>query len=206
MVAFTLPHEARRQLRKSGQATPEALAGIDRMIVELNENLHTGIEDGFQPYLAAMISGGLGFLDEPAQATVFYRALAVQYARTNHIRQTRLVVDQSSRDLYLRIANPLVHMVAINVGRSLYAERKLHKIVILDNATDVPFITADQPVISIAAGPLDTAPPEKFELYYPLSPTKAMLFVEPSADLPRGDSSVSLPARITAARSSAWES
>jgi hypothetical protein len=32
-------------------------------------------------------------------------------------------------------------MVAINVGRSLYADRKLHTVVLLDNATDVPFIT-----------------------------------------------------------------
>jgi hypothetical protein len=30
--AFTLPHEAKRQLRMSGRTTPEALAVIDRMI------------------------------------------------------------------------------------------------------------------------------------------------------------------------------
>jgi hypothetical protein len=89
---------------------------------------------------------------EAPDAATFYRGLAVQYARTNHIRRTRRAMDQSRRDLYLRIANPLIHMVAINVGRSLYAERKLHTIVLLDNATDVPFITADQPVINIAFG------------------------------------------------------
>jgi hypothetical protein len=138
-----------------------------------------------------MISGSMDFLNEPAHAATFYRGLAVQYARTNHIRQTRMVLDKSRRDLYLRLANPLIHMVAMNVGRSLYAERKLHTIVLLDNPTDVSFITADQPVINIAAGPLDTAPPEKFELYYPLSPTKAMLLIESSADSARGDSSVS---------------
>ncbi len=190
LQGFTLPHEARRQLQKSGRATPEALAEIDRMIVELNENLHTGIEDDFQPYLAAMIAGRLDFLDDPANAAIFYRGLAVQYARTNLIKQTLRAMDQSRRELYLRVANPLIHMVAINVGKSLYVERKDHKIVLLDNATDVRFITADQPVINIAAGPLDTAPPEKFELYYPLSPTKAMLLVESGEAVP-GDRSVS---------------
>jgi hypothetical protein len=81
-------------------------------------------------------------------------------------------------------------MVGINVGRSLYAERKLHTIVLLDNPTDVPFITADQPVINIASVPFDTAPPKKFELYYPLSPMKAMLLVE-SGDAATADTSVS---------------
>jgi hypothetical protein len=104
--AFTLPHEARRKLQMSGRATPEELAGIDRMIIELNENLHTFIEDDFQPYLAAMIAGSLDFLDESAKAAVFYRGLAVQYARTNLIRQTRRAMDQSRRELYLRIARP----------------------------------------------------------------------------------------------------
>jgi hypothetical protein len=82
-------------------------------------------------------------------------------------------------------------MVAVNIGRSLYMERKQHTIMLLDNPTDMPFITADQPVINIAASPKDTAPPEKFELYYPLSPTKAMLLLEPSSVFRPGASSVS---------------
>jgi hypothetical protein len=94
-------------------------------------------------------------------------------------------------ELYLQIANPLAHIVATNVGRSLYATRRQHTIMLLDNATNVPFVTADQPVINIAARPEDTMPPAKFELYYPISPTRAMLLLEPSsAFLPR-DASVS---------------
>jgi Protein of unknown function (DUF4238) len=125
------------------------------------------------------------------EAAVFYRGLAVQYARTNHIKQIRLVMDRDRFALYQRIANPLVHILATNVGLSLYAERKRHKIILLDNATDVPFVTADQPVINLASAPKDTTPPTKFELYYPLSPRKAMLLIEPSSDFHSGDSSVS---------------
>lgn len=97
----------------SGCATPQALAEIDRTIVDLNETLHTGIDDNFR-FLESMT----------------------------------------------------------------------------DNATDVPFTTADQPVMNVASGPLDTAPPEKFELYYPFSPTKAMLLIE-SGDAAPDDRSVS---------------
>jgi hypothetical protein len=189
--AFTLPYLAKRKLQASGLATQEAMAEIDRMIIELNEDLHTSIEEDFQPYLAAMISGKLEFLEDPPKAAVFYRGLAVQYQRTNHIKQTRLVMDPVRFARYVRIANPLAHIVATNVGRSLFSDRKRHTIMLLDNATNVPFITADQPIINIAAGPKDTTPPVKFELYYPLSPTKAMLLLEPSSDFLPGDSPVS---------------
>jgi Protein of unknown function (DUF4238) len=189
--AFTVPYLAKRKLDALGLATSEAMAEIDRMIIELNEKLHTNIEEDFQPHLAAMISGDLSFLEDARQAAVFYKGLAVQYARTNHIKKTRLIMEPERLALYLRIANPLVHILATNVGLSLYADRKRHTIILLDNVTGVPFITADQPVINIATGPKDTTPPAKFDLYYPLSPTKAMLLLEPSSDLLPGSSSVS---------------
>jgi len=93
--------------------------------------------------------------------------------------------------LYLRIANPLAHIVATNIGFSLYADRERNTIMLLDNGTNVPFVTADQPVINIAACPRKTKPPERFELYYPLSPTKAMFLLEPSSDFSPGESAVS---------------
>jgi hypothetical protein len=139
-----------------------------------------------------MISGDLSFLGDAREAALFYRGLAVQYARTNHIKKDTTDNGTSKRlALYTRIANPLVHILATNVGLSLFADRKRYTILLLDNATGVPFITADQPVINIAAGPKETAPPAKFELYYPLSPTKAMFLLEPSSDLFPDSSSVS---------------
>lgn len=187
--AFIVPYLAKRRLEALGLAKSEAMAEIDRMIIDLNDKLHTNIEEDFQPHLAAMISGDLSFLEDSSEAAMFYRGLAAQYARTNHIKKTRLIMEPERRALYLRIANPLIHILAINVGRSLYADRKRHTIMLLDNTTNVPFITADQPVINIATGPRDTTPPERFELYYPLSPTKALLLLEPSSDfLPRNAS------------------
>jgi len=189
--AFAAPYLAKKELAESGVARPEAMADIDRMIIELNENFHTNIEDQFRPYLAAMISGSLDFLEDPKKAAEFYQGLAIQYARTNHIKQMRLTMEPEQFKFFLRIANPLAHIVATNVGSSLYAYRERNSIMLLDNGTNVSFITADQPVINIAAGPKETTPPEKFELYYPLSPTKAMLLLGPSSDFSPGDSAVS---------------
>ena len=106
------------------------------------------------------------------------------------IKQTKIIMESKRLQQYLRIANPLVHMVAGNVGLSLFADRNRHKIMLLENSTSTPFVTADQPVINIATSPKDTKPPAKFELYCPLSPTKAMLLLEPHSDFCPANSSV----------------
>ncbi len=116
--AFTLPYLAKRRLEALGLATSKAMAEIDRTIIELNENLHTNIEEDFRPYLAAMISGSLSFLEDPKEAVVFYRGLAVQYTRTNHIKQTRVIMEPKRFELYLRIANPLAHIVGKTWARA----------------------------------------------------------------------------------------
>jgi hypothetical protein len=140
--------------------------------------MHTEIEDDFRPYLEMMISGSLEFLKDPKKAAKFYGGLVTQYPRTNHIRNTRFVMEPEQFKFYLRIVNLIAHIVATNVAVNLYADCDRHTIVLLDNPTDVPFITADQPVINTAASPKQTAPPERFELYYPLSPTKAMQLLD----------------------------
>jgi hypothetical protein len=187
--SFSLPHIAKRGLETSGHATPELLGHVDGVIREMNENLHTSIEDDFKPSLEAMLAGDLSFYADPAKASVFCRGLAAQYLRTDLVKKARRILRESDFEVFERIANVLVHIYSINLGRSLYIDRDRYKIVLLENASEVPFVTADQPVINIAASPMETKPPEKFELYYPLSPTKAMLLAEPaSVNFPRDPS------------------
>lgn len=189
--AFALPHLAKRRLEKLGLTNSPSMADTDEVIVELNEGLHTRIEEDFRPYLVAMRSGSLDFLKNDKEAAAFFRGLAVQYARTNHIKKTRLVMDPERLELYKRLANLLTHIVATNVGWSLFADRRQLRIMLLENATSIPFVTADQPVSNIAASPKATTPPGRFDLYYPVSPIRAMMLVEPSSDLLPSGSSVS---------------
>jgi hypothetical protein len=189
--AFTLPYLAKRNLERTGSSTSEMMMEIDRMIAELNENYHTSIEDVFKPHLDSMLSGDLSFLEDPARASTFYWGLAVQYLRTNHIKGTKLVLPPQRFEFYLRVANVLVHILATNLGFNMYAGRGQYTIMLLDNPTEVPFITSDQPVINIAANPKVTNPPRRFELYYPLSPKKALLLLEPSSEFLLDSSTVS---------------
>jgi hypothetical protein len=195
--SFSLPHIARRKLEVSGQATPELLAQVDGVITEMNENLHTSIEEDFKPFLDSMLARDLRFYSDRAALPVFFRGIAAQYLRTNQVKKARRIWEADKFQAFERIANVLVHIYAINLGHSLYVDRERYKIILLENATDIPFVTADQPVINIASNPKETKPPDKFELYYPLSPTKAMLLVDPSGEhLPRNSSVTAMSVHV----------
>jgi Protein of unknown function (DUF4238) len=139
-----------------------------------------------------MLRGDLSFYEDPTKAATFLRGLAVQYLRTDLLKKARRIWTAAQFETFERVANVLVHIYAINLGRSLYIDRERYKIVLLENRTEVPFVTADQPVINIASNPTETKPPEKFELYHPLSPAKAMLLVEPSSKHLPSDLSLSV--------------
>jgi hypothetical protein len=175
------PHEIKRQI-ELGHLDGADLEEIERAIVELNETLHTQTEETFRTYLRAMRSGDLSYLDDAREASAFYHSLSVQYARTNHLKLARIIMPPERMELYRKVANPLIHIISANVGLSLYSDRKRHRVILIDNNTPTPFITADQPIINIATDPTDTEPPERFELYYPISPTKAMLLVDSTSE------------------------
>jgi Protein of unknown function (DUF4238) len=180
--SFSLPHVAKKKLETSDHGTPELLAQMDSVIAEMNENLHTSIEESFKPFLDSMLAGDLRFYSDRAKASMFFRGIAAQYLRTDLVKKAQKYWDSDELETFERIANVLVHIYSINIGYSLYADRDRYKIFPLENPSDVPFITADQPVINIASNPTDPRPPDKFELYYPLSPTKAILLVNPASD------------------------
>ena len=50
---------------------------------------------------------------------------------------------------------------------------------VVDNPTDTPFITSDQPIINLHANSTGKTP-DKLEFFYPLSPRKAVLLIESS--------------------------
>ncbi len=185
---FTTPHAAKAHFGISGTGTPQLLDAIERDIAEANENFHQSIEESFQPYLERLRAGDLTFLATNEDAVKFYRGLAVQYMRTNHRRKTALMAPENLA-IYERTANVMTHILAVNTGYSLFVDHPRLKLLILDNPTDVPFITADQPVINMAAAVKELIPPTRFDGYYPVSPTKALLVLEPDSEF--------LPDRLT---------
>lgn len=59
---------------------------------------------------------------------------------------------------------------ATNLASSFVRQRREYRIVLLQNQSEVPFITGDQPVINLRG--VDV---ERVDLYYPLRPNLAMI-------------------------------
>jgi hypothetical protein len=198
LQTMLLPHQAKRrleELRMSGQVEDDDrihddAAYVERTIREMNENMHTAIENDFRKHLEALRAGDLSFLKDDNEAATFCRGLSVQYARTNHIKQSERGMSPQNLALYKRIAHPLAHIVAVNVGLTLYAERHHRRFILIDNPSSVTFATADQPLINLAANPVNNDPPATFDVYYPLSPTKALLILGPSSPNAPADTTV----------------
>lgn len=179
---FTLPHQAKRRIELSGNDTPEYQQVLNEMITNANEKYHGPIERAFKPLIDAMISGDLSFLNDTDQTVTFYHGLAVQILRTNSIKKAKAIFSTEQYELYQRTAGLVMQILAVNMGLNLWLGRSQSDIVLLQNDSEVPFITADQPIINLAANPTETAPPEAWDLYYPLSPKRAMLLLMPNSD------------------------
>ena len=77
-----------------------------------------------------------------------------------------------------RIWIPMIHMLAMNVGESLFRERSKLRLQLLQSPPEVSFITGDQPVVNIllrTVARMDI--PKDLELYYPVSSSRAMVMV-----------------------------
>ena len=91
-----------------------------------------------------------------------------------------------------RVWDVLSHIMAIEAGRSFFCDRKNFRIIVLDNNTQVPFITSDQPIINMLTDGKSFDVPEKMELYYPLSPTQAMLYLEKTTPIGKFNNPISV--------------
>ena len=180
MSLYSFPIRLKKQL--GGDIDPRLWSALEKVIAEGEEDYHQRIEDDLLFFLGQMLAGRTDFYLDDERAANFLYALCVQLTRTKRVREA--VVKQTGADFkgcdVRRMMGVLCPLMAMSAAQSLYADRKNFKLVLIDNGTDTPFITADQPIISLQAT-YDRRPPQKFELFYPLSPTKAMLLLESSS-------------------------
>lgn len=141
----------------------------------LGEKYHNGIENKCQDILDSLRAKNTAFYQTENRCVDFLYYLSLQYFRTPKMRAGigRLPSDVTGHDPR-RTAGILNHIYATNLGASLFRERQRFQIVFLQNATSIPFITGDQPVINM----LDPKKTDDVELYYPLSPNLAMLLTK----------------------------
>jgi len=146
------------------------------------EDIHGKIEREAWPLISELRQGNSGVLLEQHQRSYFCFYIAQQLVRTKAARDKSL--DASSRNLPGSVASAtrrnwwfVSFMLGINLGKGLLETPK-DRHFLIENRTGKPFITSDRPVVNVHSclkTTLPDSPPEKLDLYYPLSPTHAYM-------------------------------
>ncbi|MGY8710481.1 DUF4238 domain-containing protein [Bradyrhizobium sp. 18BD] len=151
---------------------PKIEAQLDDLASNVLEDYHASIESSFAPALERALAGDLGFYADDAQCITFLNFLCTQYMRTRGIKERTLELSPSLE----RVWNIVIHITATNIGGSLYVERKRRKLIVVENRSEVPFVTGDQPAINLKS--TRPAPTDRLSIYYPISPTAALLMAD----------------------------
>jgi hypothetical protein len=162
---------------------PEIDVMIDTYRTNALEDYHAGIENSFLPLLDRLLAKDASSYAIEGECITFLHFICTQYMRTKRIkvRMIELIKEKNGRDLS-RIWDIMSHMCAVNIGCGLFLERIKRKLTLVENRTDVTFVTGDQPVINLHAAP--PRPPTKLSLYYPLSPRLALILPEVDEEPP----------------------
>jgi hypothetical protein len=177
LMRLTLPARFVEQNR----AQLKNIEQIDNLLDEYQtnalEDYHAGIENSFLPILDDILKGDLSFYSDDDRCIDFFQFICTQHMRTKGVKERSVerVRKHDGQDLS-RIWNIAVHMFAFNIGMSLFVERKKRKLVLVENRTDTPFITGDQPIVNLHGDGVH--PPDELCFYYPVSPNLALILTE----------------------------
>lgn len=150
----------------------------DEAIHNLEEDMHSKIECDAIQLLRQILNEDISFYQDDEQALNFIFYLCVQYMRTNKMRDGMVKAFNNSNILNMdKVWSITAHILATNMGWSLYSDRQNFSLVLLKSDSAYEFITGDQPVINTHAT-MNKTPPDKLELFYPVSPRLAILLTD----------------------------
>ena len=184
------PFKALEQLREQGG--DEEKIGAVRNDLENNilEEIHGHIEQTGDKYLANLRKNDSSFFSDKEARIDFLLFLTTQYFRTSKIKANILesaakaVKDRLGYDLE-KMWNPVSYIFATSTSYSMSGDESL-KLVLLNNKTVVPFITGDQPVVNTRATNVPRGEQvHELELYYPVSPSIAILVTDDMNKYPK---------------------
>ena len=149
---------------------------------ELNKLISINVEEKYLSliegmsvkYLDLLKSGNKKFFYEEDGNMEFTLFISYQFFRTRKVKDT--IINIFSGKDYVNaenIVNPLRHILSLNMAWTFYMNKEEWDLYLLNNETEVSFITGDQPAINIIGDGLNTPP--DFILYYPISPDRAIV-------------------------------
>jgi hypothetical protein len=160
-----------------GDTEYEAL--LRHQIINAEEDWHAALKDRMVPIIAALRRRDASVYADDKQCIPFLHFLCLQSLRTKGVRDKVAARTREVNGFSIaRCWNILRHVFAVNVGAGLYLERKRRPLWMLENDTNVPFVTGDQPVVNLFPSPHPDKPPDLLALNYPLSPSTALIIDE----------------------------
>lgn len=152
---------------------------LDITLHNIEEDFHSKMEDAHLPDLASMIEKDLSFYENDERRIHFLNFICLQYFRTKKfLDRMRCVFNDAGRGIMdtKKAAGFMRMFGAANVGASIFREKSLWKLVLLQNQSNIPFITCDQPVMNTYAyGKPTEAHVDDLEFYYPITPELSVL-------------------------------
>ena len=149
------------------------------------EEYHCIIESTAIESLKFLYQNDLSFLNDMQTKINFCQYLGLQYTRTKRVREkVSIQMDHAPKKFQeyegkfdpVKISNVMSLILSNTIGNWIYSNAKFS---FIENTTEVDFITGDQPIFNLEANGLNSGEvPEKFKLYYPLSPNLAILMTE----------------------------
>jgi hypothetical protein len=174
LTMFTKLFELRKRLEREGAFDAEAEARFDVAINNLEEDLHGTMERMAHPLLELLKRRDARIVNDDELYTKLTWFLGVQLTRTT--RAANAFSNFPDMDLE-PVAGVLRHVLGLNMGYSLFTHRRLSRVTFASTPDDASFITGDFPVVN-ARELSRSEDPEDLALYYPVSPSRALL-IEP---------------------------
>jgi len=182
VYSFNMLFEFQKYLDSNEIHEEQVRAHLDELKHNLEENLHTAIEESGKPYLEDILQENISFFRTEKGCMDFIYYLSVQYVRTERQKQKTIaalnMVPNSFGVKFERIWNVITHIIATNVGWNLYALRENYQMILLKNNSSLEYITSDQPVINTYSSGLKDEAPEWIDMYYPVSPNLAVYLTD----------------------------
>lgn len=153
----------------------EFLENMRRMGVIGFEHFEGEIEDAARPYLKEARKGNLAFMKEYRSAFPFILYLVNQTFRgPSYLIEKGLSMPEElkSQGISVNVAKYVRYFYPIWLANDFAVNFKDRKVIVLENKTDLEFITGDVPVVIYNTQRIN----RPLILFYPLTPLKALLF------------------------------
>ena len=160
--------------------------GQELLAHNVMENLHTRFEDAGRDALDEIRLGNYAYLHSSLEiAEGFHSYMGQQMTRTQQWKKNAIATAAMTSETLANVVEKhwwlLSFMLGVNVGMKLLMAALSGHFVILENHTNVAFVTSDNPVINIHPSALSRRGDANLlysDLYFPISPRIAYIVSE----------------------------